>query len=411
MWIVVGQVDEVENDDAAGKSQARSTDGLDALLVELGFVRMTVSPVSPAAEDAAVEPGGGAERCGIRTGVLFGKGERDQLPAGVVLDYGAILDVGVWVKEQVYTCNAIIVEKKNAVTYTVQLLSSVTLKERREFFRIGVAMRLKYAFPPPDQTGNEVREEWGKRSELEYLKFMDAGSDFADSQMLFATHHHLRPSSQELQWVDSINTPATICGGGVRFKLPRKLREGEMLNLELHLPLKPMRIVHAVGEVIHVMEPVRSPGKASLEFPTGIRFKWIGTRDRELIIQYISSEQLEQLRRLSDSLRYQEEPLADRREAPPGDLGDLRLGELVDEVEHGHLLLLGVGRTEQRPEQLPLVRLQPGLHPPRRRPLQLLAPPGPRRPQLVQAVVGGGLVQPAGGPGHLHETEAERTAV
>jgi hypothetical protein len=239
---------------------------------------------------------------------------RDQLPAGVTLDYGAILDVGVWVREQVYTCNAIIVEKKGVVTYVIQLLSSVTLKERREFFRIGVVLRVKYAFPPHDQTGNEVRVEWEKRAELEYLKHMDAGSDFVDSQLFFATHHHLRPSGSELQWMDNIGIPATICGGGVRFKLPRQLREGEMLNLEFHLPLKPMRIVHAVGEVVHVMEPVRSSGKSSIEYPTGMRFKWIDTRDRELIIQYISSEQLEQLRRLSSSLRYQE-PAAD--DPPP----------------------------------------------------------------------------------------------
>lgn len=233
---------------------------------------------------------------------------RDQLPAGVVLDYGAILDVGVWVKEQVYTCNAIIVEKRSVVVYVIQLLSSITLKERREFFRIGVAMRLKYAFPPPDLTGAEVREEWEKRAELEYLRFIDGGSDFADSPMFFATHHQLRPSGPEPQWVDSIGTPVTICGGGMRFKLPRELHEGAMLNLELHLPLHPMRIVHAVGEVVHVMEPVKSPGKANPEFPTGLRFKWIDTRDRELIIQYISSEQLEQLRRLSNSLRYPDEP-------------------------------------------------------------------------------------------------------
>ncbi len=193
---------------------------------------------------------------------------RDKLPAGVVLDYGAILDVGVWVREQVYTCNAIIVEKRSSVVYVIQLLSSVTLKERREFFRIGATMRLKYAFTPPDQTGAEVREEWEKRAELEYLKFIDGGSDFGDSPMFFATHHQLRPSGPAPQWVDCIGTPVTICGGGVRFKLPRQLPEGAMINLELHLPLKPMRIVHAVGEVVHVMDSVRSPGKASLEFPT-----------------------------------------------------------------------------------------------------------------------------------------------
>ncbi len=95
----------------------------------------------------------------------------------------------------------------------------------------------------------------------------------------------------------------------MRFKLPRQLAEGTMLNLELHLPLRPMRTVHAVGEVIHVMEPVKSPGKPNPEYPTGFRFKWVDTRDRELIIQFISSEQLEQLRRLSNSLRYPEEPL------------------------------------------------------------------------------------------------------
>lgn len=98
--------------------------------------------------------------------------------------------------------------------------------------------------------------------------------------------------------------PATICGGGIRFLLPQQMAADDILNLELHLPLMPTRVVHAVAEVIHVMAPVRTANSPDLFFPTGLRFVHLEERDRDLVIRYISTEQLEQLRKLSSSLRY-----------------------------------------------------------------------------------------------------------
>ncbi len=83
------------------------------------------------------------------------------------------------------------------------------------------------------------------------------------------------------------------------------------------------------------------------------------------------------------------QPLADGREAPPRRLRDLRLGELVHEVEHRDLLRLGRRRAEQGPHQLAGVRLDPALGPRERDPGDLVVPRRPVGAEHVQAVVRG----------------------
>ena len=252
---------------------------------------------------------------GYQDDLIEVKLSRDVLPANVKFDLGSIVDVGVWVRDQVYTCNAIVVEKNGAVDFLIRLLSSVTLKERREFFRLGVSLRMRYAFPV-GMTGGEIRIEWQKRAELEHLKVVEGVSNYLHSPYIVSKWAHLKPSGPEPVWVESLDMPATISGSGIRFLLPEPPRIDEKIYLELYLPLMPARVVHLVAEVIHVMEPVRASSGPKRFYPTGMRFVYLEERDRDLIIKYISAEQMEQLRKLSDSLRFREESETAPLQAP-----------------------------------------------------------------------------------------------
>ena len=60
---------------------------------------------------------------------------RDMLPANVRIDIGFILDVSITIKENVYTCPGIVVEKSGARVMRIQLFGVFNLRERRQFFR------------------------------------------------------------------------------------------------------------------------------------------------------------------------------------------------------------------------------------------------------------------------------------
>src|SRR5262249_1813918 len=142
--------------------------------------------------------------------------------------------------------------------------------------------------------------------DLEQLKFLEGVSSYLQSPYIVSKWAHLKPAGPALAWVESMAEPVTISGGGMRLLLPMKLFPDDKLNLELHLPLAPSRVVHLVAEVVHVMEPVRRADASEQFYPTGMRFVHLEERDRDLIIRFISAEQLEQLRKLSASLRFRE---------------------------------------------------------------------------------------------------------
>ena len=76
---------------------------------------------------------------------LTGQISRDVLPANVRVDVGFILDVSVWIKKEVYTCSGIVVERTSGRVLKIRLFGSFTLRERRQFFRIELNLRLRYA--------------------------------------------------------------------------------------------------------------------------------------------------------------------------------------------------------------------------------------------------------------------------
>lgn len=226
---------------------------------------------------------------------------RDQLPQRVRISHGAILDVGVWRGPEVFTCRGIVTEKEGGKLITLRLLGAVTLKDRRQFYRLNVPLRLKYALPDPKMTKWQVEKEWEERRQREMDAFQARLGEY-DAVLEPVLLKQRAPSTlPPLTWHDCPEIRAVIGGGGIGFKVPRKLEPGELVCLELHLPLYPFRIVHAVAEVVYGLEPFKLSKEPA--FHTGLQFNHLDERDRDHIFEFISQAELDRLREMSERRR------------------------------------------------------------------------------------------------------------
>ena len=71
------------------------------------------------------------------------------------------------------------------------------------------------------------------------------------------------------------------------------------MNLELHIPLTPPRLVQAVARVVHV-KPPRVLKDGSSRYDAGMQFLFLDERDRDLVFRQISVAQIEHLRKMAD---------------------------------------------------------------------------------------------------------------
>lgn len=218
---------------------------------------------------------------------------RDVLPANVRVDVGSILDVSVSVrKDEVYTCSGIVIDRDGGRVLRVRLFGNFTLRERRQFFRINLNLRVKYA-PIEDGVRRDIEADWELRRDVEHMKFQ--GYD----QFAIAAHKARFKPAQELDWRDMLWAETNLSGGGICMSFPERVRLDDLLALEIHLPLAPPRLVQAVAQVIHVMVPRPQKGGGTL-FPAGMRFVMLDERDRDLLFRHISVSQIESLRTLAD---------------------------------------------------------------------------------------------------------------
>lgn|GEM_PF-1963525 len=220
---------------------------------------------------------------------------RDYLPMNVRVDVSTILDANVWIKQEVYTCPCIVTERQSDRVLRIRLFGLLTLKERRHFFRLEANFRFRFT-EPDKRIREEVETEWQKRRELESMKF--GGYDEIVIAARQAEFHALR---QELVWHESLDNPAVLSGGGIGFKLEKRLAPETLLHMELHLPLSPPRVVHAVAEVVYSLEPRREVERGEAAYRTGMHFILMEERDRDHIFRYISMLQLIRLREISEN--------------------------------------------------------------------------------------------------------------
>lgn len=217
---------------------------------------------------------------------------RDVLPAEVRFDVGFILDVSIWVGNDIHTCSGIVTEKLGGRILRIRLFGSFTLRERRQFFRIDLGMRVKYDIV--DESGlKQAERDWEVRKEHEQMKFQGYDDFVIAAQM--ARFKPARP----IDWQDILRAQMNLGGGGICLRLPQKLQPDQLLNLELHIPLTPPRVVHAVAQVIHV-KPPRVLKDGSSRYDVGMHFIYLDERDRDLIFKQISTAQMEHLRKVAD---------------------------------------------------------------------------------------------------------------
>lgn len=224
---------------------------------------------------------------------------RDLLPSEVHTDEGSILDVTVSIGHEAYTCSGIVIGKSGQKVLRIRLFGQFMLRERRQFFRIGLNLRIKYAHLS-EAPFEEVERDWGERRDAEQMKFQ--GYDEA----AIAAHRSRYQPAVELEWRDLLLAQVILSGGGIRINLSERVQPEQLLALEIHLPLDPPRQVQGVGRVIHVMAP-REQKEGGALFPAGLQFVLLDERDRDLLLRQISAAQIEYLR-----------TLADRRDFHPG---------------------------------------------------------------------------------------------
>jgi hypothetical protein len=217
---------------------------------------------------------------------------RDVLPSDVRVDIGCILDVSIWVKKEVYTCSGIVVERQGGRVFKIQLFGAFTLKERRQFFRLELNMRIRYALLPSVDR-NDIEVDWKHRKDLEHMKFQGY-----DHVVIAAQQARYRPT-MELEWQDLRWSEINLGGGGLLLRLQQPLAPERLVCLEIHLPVRPARQIQTVVEVVHVMPP-KSHQDGAAYYPTGVRFVFLDERDRDLIFRHISVTQIAHLRQLAE---------------------------------------------------------------------------------------------------------------
>lgn len=223
---------------------------------------------------------------------------RDYLPRNIRIRYGDILDIGVWRNKEVYACKAIVIEEPQRRRVELRLIGAVTLKERRQFYRISVRLRINYAVPE-EQTLHDVKTAWEERREAELLNRRQEGDDFSPLQLREGKLAAQQIIRDKLVWHENLAPLVSIGGGGVGIKLQRKVAPESYVDLEIFLPQVPVQIIHAVGEVAYVLEPLSEKAEA---YYTGIKFLYLHEHDRDQIYQFISRTELQRLREMSDKL-------------------------------------------------------------------------------------------------------------
>jgi c-di-GMP-binding flagellar brake protein YcgR len=223
---------------------------------------------------------------------LFVQISRDVLPSNVRVNEGFILDVSISIGKEVYTCSGIVVEKPGrGRILRIRLFGAFTLRERRQFFRIAMKLRIRYAVIG-DGDRREIQKDWEQRKNLEQMRFQGY-----DEIVISAQRARYAPAI-ELQWRDLLLAVTNLGGGGICIRFPEPFHVDEIVALEIHLPLTPPRLVQAVAQVVHKRPPKKFHGETS--YDAGMQFLYIDERDRDLVFRQISAEQISELKKRSD---------------------------------------------------------------------------------------------------------------
>jgi hypothetical protein len=247
---------------------------------------------------------------------------RDVLPVEVSLHYGQILELRGGSEESGYCCRAIVVSEGDARELLLRLIGEIVSDELREFYRIDAFLPIKY-FVSSEQNTDRLRKQWeerrARRQQMEFeqkdQRWTSASpSDGAElpNERLFESQETKRADTVHDKstvveaahdsWDSIIPLAANISGGGLRIITHQGFENGEYTLLEILVPY-PQRVIDVVGRVVFANR--NNAVKSEYEyFNTGVQFVYLDERDRDAIVNYVSSIQLKRIRQLRERYLY-----------------------------------------------------------------------------------------------------------
>lgn len=222
-----------------------------------------------------------AEIVSLDADLLHVRLSRDVLPEGAQTAPGSTVEIRTGTRGNGYRCRGMVISKGSVTHLSLRLTGEVILDELREYFRIDVYLPLRFSVPK-NMNGNQVKEEWLRR------RAANTARHHIDFPFIDMAEHEdgLSPALPPPQ-------AANISGGGVRVTTVERLKEDDLVFLEIYLPLHQPVIIDVVGQVISTTEQHERGG---VIYSTALRYFYIDERDRDRIVEYITVEQLAQLR-------------------------------------------------------------------------------------------------------------------
>ena len=247
---------------------------------------------------------------------------RDVLPVNVLLHYGQILELRGGSEDNGYCCRAIVVSEGDARELLLRLIGEIVSDELREFYRIDAFLPIKY-FVCQEQNIDRLSKQWEERRLRRHLLESDHKNQRWVSELQPSDaelpHKHHRDSfetnddvvpvdesrAEEMEdnsWDTIIPLAANISGGGLRVITHQGFENGEYTLLEILVP-SPQRVVEVIGRVVFANRNYAA-GSDKEYFNTGVQFVYIDERDRDAIVNYISTIQLKRIRQLRERYLY-----------------------------------------------------------------------------------------------------------
>ena len=221
---------------------------------------------------------------------------RDRLPTGVSLPLGSTLELKIVRDGTMYACRVLVVGEPERELLSVRLVGDVIISDLREYFRIDAYLPVRYVIPDTTDIDTLTRQ-WASRCDRVAASKDQSALFFSGNLPSTDTNGSIKP------WAQPHPIAANISGGGIKIIIPDPLPQGAMLFVELFLPVAVPHIVETVGKVIQ-SERLLTPDDASPAYQTAITFLTIDERDRDAIINYITSEQIRRLRAMQRTEPY-----------------------------------------------------------------------------------------------------------
>lgn len=250
---------------------------------------------------------------------------RDQLPVGVRLHVGQLIDLRGGKDEAAYSCRAIVVIEGRANFALVRLIGEIVTDQLREFYRIDTFLPVKY-YLSGNQDPDSLRIEWQNRCQKRLddeiqrkqqpwdLSYIAADADLPPERRQEPLADEVdETGEQDSSWDTIIPLAASISGGGIRIVAHQQFQEGQYVPLEIMVPSTPRRIVDAIGQVVFA---TRSQGGAAdrESYNVALKFVFIDERDRDAIVNHVTTIQLQRIRQLREHFA-----LLDGVDAPGGE--------------------------------------------------------------------------------------------